>query len=218
MKKEKQIVEEKKKIKDEPLSNFCITISREYGSGGKYIAEQLAKRFKIKCYDNEILKTLAKKTKIDADVLSHLDEESFLYDYAQAKGIAGKDKTTASEQLFLAQSKIIEDLYNQGSCIIVGRCAESILSTFPNVFSIFVKAEDKNYKIKRKMKYEGLTREEAEAKIAKVDKQRASYYKKHTGKIWGEKKNYFMVIDTSETGIQQTIDKIEEYIRLRLNQ
>ena len=215
MKKEKKIVETKK-IKDEPLSNFCITISREYGSGGKYIAEQLAKRFKIKCYDNEILKRLAKETKIDTEVLSHLDEESFLYDYA--KNLAGKDKIAAAEQLFLTQSKIIEDLYSKGSCIIVGRCAESVLSSFPNVFSIFVTAKDKNYKIKRKMKYEGLTREEAEAKIAKVDKQRANYYKKHTGKVWGDKRNYFMTIDTSETGIQQTIDKIEEYIRLRLNQ
>lgn len=216
MKKEQKI-ETTKKVKDKPLSKFVITISREYGSGGKYIAQELAKRFKIKCYDNEILKRLAKETKIDIKTLEHLDEESFLYDYAKNTAFA-EDKVSPADKLFLAQSKIIETLYNENSCVIVGRCAESVLSTFPNVFSIFVYASDDEFKVKRKMKYEGLSREEAEEKIAKTDKQRAKYYNKHTGKIWGDKKNYALHIDTSKTGVRGAINTIEEYIRLRLNQ
>ncbi|MBP3345214.1 MAG: cytidylate kinase-like family protein [Clostridia bacterium] len=207
-----------KKVKEKPLSNFCITISREFGSGGKYIAEQLAKRFKIKCYDNEILKKLSKETKIDVKALENLEDDSFLYDYAKNTVFAGKDKATANEQLFMAQAKIIEDLYKKGSCVFVGRCAESILSSFPNVFSIFIYASNKDYKIKRKMKYENLSKEEAEQKIGKIDKQRAAYYNKHTGKTWGEKSNYFLTFDTSKYGIKETIDTIEQYIRLRLNQ
>ncbi|MBO5394844.1 MAG: cytidylate kinase-like family protein [Clostridia bacterium] len=207
----------KTKIKDVPLQNFVITISREFGSGGKYIAEQLAKRFKIKCYDKEILQRLAKETKIDIDTLEKLDEESFLYDYAKTRVFDDKDGASPSEKLFLAQSKIIEDLYHEGSCVIVGRCAESVLSSYSNVFSIFVYATDDEFKIKRKMKYENLSREEAEAKIKKIDKQRASYYKKHTGKVWGEKRNYFLTFDTSKIGVKNAIDTIENFIRLRLN-
>lgn len=214
MKKEQKIVETKK-IKDKPLSNFVITISREFGSGGKYIGEQLAKRFKIKCYDDEILKQIAKEAKINISNTDLLDEDSFLYEYVNANT---QEKSSAADKLFMAQSKVIEDLYKAGSCVIVGRCAESVLASFPNVFSIFIYASDKAYKIKRKMKYEGLSREEAEAKIAKTDKKREKYYNKYTGKTWGEKSNYALSFDTSKYGIQETINAIEEYIRLRLNQ
>lgn len=203
------------KIKDKPLSNFAITISREYGSGGKYIGEQLAKRFKIKCYDNEILKKIAKEAKINISSTDLLDEDSFLYEYVSANA---QEKSSAADKLFMAQSKVIEDLYKKGSCVIIGRCAESVLESFPNVFSIFIYASDNAYKIKRKMKYEGLSREEAEEKIAKTDKKREKYYNKYTGKAWGDKGNYALSFDTSKYGIQETINAIEEYIRLRLNQ
>lgn len=194
---------------------FAITVGREFGSGGKYIAQELAKRFNIKCYDNEILAKLAEDTKIDLATLETLDEKeksSFCYGFATSKNI-----TTPEDSLFLAQAKIIEELYNGSSCVIVGRCSDAVLRNKPNVVNVFVYSSDMEMKITRKMGLENLTREQTIKKIADTDKLRANYYKRYTNKTWGDRKNYDICIDTAASGVDKSIDILEQFIKEKLD-
>ena len=202
--------------------NYAITIGREFGSGGKYVAQELAKRLNIKCYDNEILTQLAKDTNIDISILKNIDEKeksSFWYGFATNYTFNGDGTTpiSAQDNLFLAQSKIIEDLYNQGPCVIVGRCADVVLNGHPNVLKVFIYASDVEFKIERKMKLENTTREQTSKNIETIDKQRANYYKHFTDRTWGDRINYDICIDTSKVGIEKTVDILENYVKTILN-
>lgn len=202
--------------------NFIISIGREFGSGGKYIGEELAKKFNIKCYDNELLSKVSKDYNIDMKMLEKVDEKqksSFWYSFA-TNYVFSKDgevlPVSADDNLFLKQAKVIEDLYDKESCIIVGRCSDFILKDKENVIKLFIYSSDANFKINRKMKYENLDKEKAKKKIKQTDKQRAEYYKHFTSQTWGDKSNYDISIDTSKIGVEETINILESYIRKRI--
>lgn len=200
-------------------NTFAVTIGREYGSGGKYIAQELAKRLGIKCYDKEILTELAKETKIDLAHLEKLDEkekESFWYGFAQNHMFGGQTTASADDHIFLAQAKVIERLANETSCVIVGRCSDVILASKPNTISIFIYSSNQNLKIERKMQYDNLTREKALKAVEKIDKQRANYYNRYTGKIWGQRDNYDLSIDVAASGVEESVNILENYIKNRL--
>lgn len=124
-------------------NRFVISIGREFGSGGKYIGQELAKRLNIKCYDNEILTKVSKDYKIDLKILEKLDEKqksSFWYGFATnyASSKKGSNPISAEDNLFLKQAKVIEELYEKESCIIIGRCSDFILKNKINVIPIFM--------------------------------------------------------------------------------
>ncbi len=200
--------------------NFIISIGREFGSGGKYIGQELAKRFNIKCYDNELLAKVSEDYNIDMAMLEKVDEKqksSFWYSFA-TNYVFSKDNEvspiSAEDNLFLKQAKVIEDLYDSGeSSIIVGRCSDYILKDKKNVIKLFIYASDMNFKIERKIKYEGINKSNAEKKIKQTDKQRAEYYKHFTNQNWGDKANYDLCIDSSKHGIEETINVLEKYIK-----
>lgn len=200
--------------------NFVISIGREFGSGGKYIGQELAKRLNIKCYDNELLTKVSENYNINIETLQRVDEKqksSFWYSFA-TNYVFSKDKevapVSAEDNLFLKQAKVIEDLYNSGeSSIIIGRCSDYILKDRENVIKLFIYSSDMDFKIDRKTKFEGLSSTNAKKKIKQIDKQRAEYYKHFTNQIWGNRENYDLCIDTSKAGIEKTIDILEEYIR-----
>ena len=203
--------------------NFVISIGREFGSGGKYIGQELARRFNIKCYDNELLAKVAEDYNIDMEMLEKVDEKqksSFWYSFA-TNYVFSKDREvspiSADDNLFLKQAKVIEDLYDSGeSSIIIGRCSDYILKNNPNVIRIFIYSSDIDFKVNRKIKFEDLNISTAEKKIKQIDKQRAEYYKHFTNQIWGDRKNYDLCVDTSKLGILQTIDVLENYISKRI--
>lgn len=201
--------------------NYAITIGREFGSGGKYIAQELAKRFNIKCYDNELLAMLAKDTNIDIKTLEKIDENeksSFWYGFATNTVFAeGNAVASADDALFLAQSKIIENLNKEAPCVIVGRCSDVVLRNNPKLISIFVYSSDKEFKIERKMKFENTSREETIKNIETIDKHRANYYSRYTGRVWGNRENYEISIDTSKIGVEEAVNILEHYIKQRLN-
>lgn len=212
---------------DENISNtkekFIISIGREFGSGGKYIGQELAKRLNIKCYDNELLAKVSENYNIDMETLEKVDEKqksSFWYGFATNYVFLNNNEVSpisADDNLFLKQAKVIEDLYNNTeSSIIVGRCSDYILKDKTNVIKLFIYSSDMDFKINRKMKYEDLDKEKAIKKIEKTDKQRAEYYKHFTSQTWGDRDNYDLCIDTSKLGIEETVDILESYIRKRV--
>ena len=215
-----QTQEQSKQISE----RFVISIGREFGSGGKYIGQELAKRFNIKCYDNELLLKVSEDYDMDIKMLEKVDEKqksSFWYGFATNYVFSKDNKDVlpvgADDNIFLKQARVIEELYEKESCIIVGRCSDYILKNQPNVIKLFLYSTNMDFKIKRKIKYGNLKIENAEKIIRQEDKQRAEYYKHFTSQTWGDKNNYDFVIDTSILGINETIDVIEEYIRKRIS-
>ena len=203
-------------------NRFVISIGREYGSGGKYIGQELAKRLNVKCYDNEILSEVSKNYDIDIKTLENIDEKeksSFWYGFASNYKVSDNENVnpiSASDNLFLKQAKVIEDIYEKENSVIIGRCSDFILKDKQNVISVFIYASDINFKIKRKAEFENLTTQKAKKKIEKIDKERANYYNHYTSQVWGDKNNYDLCIDTSKVGINETIDLIESYVNNKI--
>lgn len=208
----------------EKLNNhFVISIGREFGSGGKYIGQELAKRLNIQCYDNELLAKVSEDYNIDMAMLEKVDEKqksSFWYGFATNYVFSNNNElspVSADDNLFLKQAKVIEDLYNSvESCVIIGRCSDYILKDNQNVIKVFIYSSDMDFKVNRKTKFENLNTTIAKKKIKEIDKQRAEYYKHFTNQNWGDKNNYDLCIDTSKLGVIQTIDILENYIRKRV--
>lgn len=210
-------------VKTEVKNNFVISIGREFGSGGKYIGQELAKRLNIKCYDNELLAKVSEDYNIDMEMLEKVDEKqkssfwySFATNYVFSKD-SGVSPISADDNLFLKQARVIEELYNNGeNSIIIGRCSDYILKDKENVIKIFIYSSDMNFKINRKVKFENINAKTAEKKIKQVDKQKAEYYKHFTTQNWGDRDNYDICIDTFKLGVMQTIDILENYINKRI--
>lgn len=204
--------------------NFVISIGREFGSGGKYIGQELAKRLNIKCYDNELLAKVSENYNIDMAMLEKVDEKqksSFWYSFATNYVFSKDSKVSpisAEDNLFLKQAKVIEDIYNSGeSSIMIGRCSDYILKDKKNIIKIFIYSSDMEFKVNRKVKFENLNASTAEKKIKQVDKQRAEYYKRFTTQNWGDRKNYDLCVDTAKIGVSQAIDLLEDYVDKRIN-
>lgn len=212
---------EPKQLKEKKNNDrLVISIGREFGSGGKYIGESLAKRLNIKCYDNDLLTKVSENYNIDLKTLETLDEKqkksfwySFATNYVPSKG--ENNPISAEDNLFLKQAKVIEELYEKENCIIIGRCSDFILEDKSNVIKVFIYASDINFKINRKKEFEGLTEKQAMKKINKIDKERSNYYNHFTGRVWGDKNNYDILLDTSKLGVEKTIDILESYVRNR---
>lgn len=203
---------------------MVITIGREFGSGGKYIGEKLAEELEIKLYDKEILNKVSDEIGVDLEVLESIDEkqeQSFWYTYAMGlyssqESIESINEVPSNEKLFIEQAKIIEELAEKEDCIIIGRCSNIILKNKPNVLNIFVYASDMNFKINRKMKY-GNFKDiyEVEEMIETTDNERAKYYNYYTNKVWGNREDFDLLIDTSKIGVDNTIKLIKDYISLK---
>lgn len=122
------------------------------------------------------------------------------------------------DSLFLKQCQIIENLYKNESCIIVGRCADFILKDKPNVVKVFIYSSDLQFKLDRKAKLENCEEKEIREKLERIDRERANYYNHFTSLVWGEKANYDICLDTSKIGVEQTIDILEDYVKGYLKQ
>lgn len=204
------------------MNNVVITIGREFGSGGKYIGEEVAKRLNIKFYDKELLERVSKEENIYQSILEKNDEKNakgFWYTMTMAS-FSNTDSVNSfsdlpfNEQVFLKQLRVIQNIAKKESCVIVGRCSNIILKDYPNVKNVFVYASDMNFKINRKVEFANLSEKEVTRRIIKIDKQRASYYNYFTNEKWGDRSGYDLMIDTSKLGIENSIKLIVEYAKM----
>ena len=199
-----------------------ITISRQYGSGGREIGQKLAEHYHIPFYDNEIITRAAKESGFAEETFARAEDKatnSLLYSLAMGINVYGNQDfgfsgLSLDDRIFLAQSDVIRKVAEEGPCIIVGRCADYALEDNPYAVSVFIKAslDERVQRIKRI--YE-LNDSKAADLIQKTDKRRASYYNYYSSKKWGEAKSYNLCIDSGLVGIDGAIDMILKFIELK---
>ncbi len=193
-----------------------ITIGRQYGSAGKEIGLTLAERMGVKCYDKELLDRAAKESGLCQELFEHHDEKptsSFLYSlvmdtYSTGYSSAAFADMPINHKIFLAQFNSIKELAKEGSCVIVGRCADYALADDPNLRVVFMNAPLKS-RIRRLAEKYDLTDEKAKDLIQKTDKKRASYYNYYSNKKWGDAASYHYCLDSSYLGVQGTVDLLK---------
>lgn len=189
---------------------FVITIGREYGSGGRYIGRELAKRLNISFYDNELLEKVSEESGLCVEYLKENDEKKDSV-FAFVGMSEHANVFTAVQKVSLAQFNTIKKLAEEESCVIVGRCANYVLRDNKNVLNIFIHAplEDR---IERAVTYYNIERKKAKDIILKMDRKRASYYNYFTDQKWGQSTNYDLSISSS-IGIEETVDVIVSLIK-----
>jgi cytidylate kinase len=183
--------------------NFVITIGREFGSGGHAIAKMLAQDLGVKLYDKELLDMAAKSSGLSADILKDYDEKptnSFLYSlslgaYSYESVMSGVPSLPLVDKVFAVQAEIIREIAEKESCVIVGRCADSILKEKDNLISVFIYADIKQ-RAQRVMEYENISFDKAVDLVKKSDKKRASYHNYFSETKWGEARSYDICIDS----------------------
>ncbi|MGI6256804.1 MAG: AAA family ATPase [Anaerovoracaceae bacterium] len=202
------------------MSKPIVTISRQFGSGGRIIGKQLAEELGVVYYDKNILDDIAKDKGYSKELIEEDEKKaknSFFYSMANAFGSAGYgvENLSINEQFFMAQFDYITKIgQKQEGGVIVGRCADYVLREDKSVSNIFIYA-DEDSRIERAIEIYGVSPEEAPRMLADVDKARANYYRYHTGQKWGEPSNYHLAIDSGHMEIDNIVKLILEYITLR---
>ena len=181
------------------MAKKIITITRQYGSGGREIGETLAKRLGVSFWDNKLLDVAAKDSGIHKTHFEESDERrtnSFLYLLSTTYGQGG---VPFDDALFFAQLNAIQKIASKESCLIIGRCADYALRDFNNVVNIYITAP--------------LEEKHAAEYVKRMDKQRISYYNYYTDKRWGVPENYELCLDSSALGIEGSVDLLEDFIK-----
>lgn len=200
--------------------NKVITISRQYGSGGREIGEKLAKKLDIPYYDNELITRAAKESGFAESVFENAEKKatnSFLYSIAMGMSAYGTQELGFSnlsldDRIYLAQSGVIRKVAGEGPCVIIGRCADYVLKDMDNVVHLFIHAA-MPFRIERAVTIDGVERNRAGETILKNDKRRANYYNYHSGGKWGTATNYHLSIDSSCLGIDHAVDVIYTFVK-----
>lgn len=199
-----------------------ITISREYGSGGRIIGKRLAEKLGVPYYDKDkINERISKESGYAKEMFSSAEQKAkngFLYSLASAMGSgeAGPESLSLNERLFLAQFDTIRKIAEEGSCVIVGRCADYILRGIPYDTNVFIYAEEKD-KIKRAVEVYGDPEDQVRKIMRTADKARANYYAYHTGRKWGEHVNFNLSIDSGYLEIDDIVDLIIAYTEKQIS-
>ncbi len=195
------------------MSQIIISVGREFGSGGRVIAEALAERFNIPVYDRHLITNIAEKTGLTHEEVEKYNEapKSRLMS-RRVRGFSNSIEDNIAEMQF----EFIEKKAAEGeSFVVVGRCSETKLKKYKGLVSIFVLG-DMDAKTERIMNLYNLSKTEAKALIEKKDRKRKSYHNYHTGLHWGDSRLYDISINSTRLGIDGTVDFLEQYIKARI--
>lgn len=205
--------------------NIVITVARGFGTGGKEIASKAAKELNISCYENRILTLASQMSGLDKALFDEVNEKirdkggfsAFLKGLPRARSyIARNEKFVSDDTLFEFQKKIIKELADTESCVIVGKCADWILRGKDNVISIYIEAP-RDYCLKRTIEHMNVPEDVAAATITQTDKFRADYYKYYTkGNYWTNPINYDLTINSEKVGIDNSVQLILDYVRMKM--
>lgn len=195
--------------------NSIITISRQYGSGGRFIARKLAEKLGIPYYDNEIITMAAKESGYSEAIFEKAEQistHSFLYSLSMFGSAEGLYGLPLADKVYLAQTEVIKKCANEGPCVIVGRCSDYVLNEYPNVLNFFIYS-DEEHKVKRATQYYGLDPKKAAEELRKKDKKRANYYNYYTNQRWGDAENYHLSLNSDAVGIEAAVDIIALFVK-----
>ena len=192
--------------------DVVITVSRQYGCGGRELATILAEKLNVKLYDKQIIHLAAAKLGIDDLSEADLKElentvQPMTLTYVPFHSF-GNHAGESSRGMFIAEAGVIRRLADDGPCVILGRSADYVLEDMPNHFSIFVCADDEYRQQRGKDVYEGKTLKE----LNQENEKRARYYNYYTGKKWGDPANYDLIVNTSKAPLDKIADAIIAYI------
>lgn len=201
---------------------FIVTIARGYGSGGRTIGKMLADRLGVKFYDKDLIRMASDVSGINESLFGQSDEKtkSGVFGkpgvYKDEVIAPGKSGFISEENLFNYQAMVIKQIAGEGSCVIVGRCADYVLRDDPSVVRVFIYADEEAC-IKNAADVKGITdRREALKTIASTDKERAAYYKAHTGRDWIDARNYDLCLNSGNLGFDKCVEIITNFIGIKL--
>lgn len=180
---------------------IVVTISREYGSGGRYVGKLLADRMHLPFYDKELISLAAKESGLSSAYIVKNDEIM----------ASSKYKDNNDDRLFVAEVKVIKDLAKH-SCVIVGRCSDYILKDTKNTLKVFLYS-DMDSKVKRAVKYYRISKEKAEKQIESINRKREKHYKYYTDRAWKNPNNYDLMLNVDLLGVEKCAELIENIIK-----
>ena len=204
-------IEKENKEQIDEKEHIVITINREYGSGGRYVGELLAKKLGIKLYDKNLIMMVSNESGLSASYIEE-KEQSITGTLLANFNSQYYNNLTNDDNLFIAESNAIREIAKREACVIVGRCADYILKDQENVFKIFVYSDDDG-KVERAVKYYGLEEKNALKEINKINKARQKHYNHYTGAEWKDLEHYDFSINVDKFGIEQTVEIIEKMIK-----
>lgn len=205
------------------MDNFVVTVARGFGTGGKVIASTLAHDLGIHCYENRILTLASQMSGLDEALFEEVNEKlsapkgggfaSLMKGLPRSRHyITRNEKFVSDDKLFEFQKKIIENLADTESCVIVGKCSDWILRGRSNVVSIYIEAP-RAYCVQRTIENMGVTPETAAATIEHTDKYRADYYRYYThGNYWTNPVNYDMTLNSERVGPDGCVQMIKDLL------
>lgn len=188
-----------------------ITISREFGSGGRSIGKLLAEKLGYDFYDKELTNEVAKRSGFSPAFIEESGEyasarSSLLFALATA-GQYSAESLSMPDKLYIAQTKLIEELAEKGNCVIVGRCADYVLQDRKDCLHVFIYA-DKESRAKRIVERYGETDRSPEKRLNEKDQKRKVYYKNYTGRNWGQAQNYDLCLNSAVLGEERCAELI----------
>lgn len=206
------------------MKNYVITIARGFGSGGKDIGNRLSKELGIPCYERQILEMASEQSGLSQELFKNVDEKlptGFLRKRLQGFPstnyvVSPTEKHFVSDvNLYNIQARIIRDLANTESCIIIGKCADVVLRNFGNVISVYIEAP-RDACVQSIMEKMSVTEQEANRMIYYTDKYRADYYKYYSGGgCWTNPTNYDLTLNSARIGRQQCVELIKDYLKIK---
>ncbi|MDD2415014.1 MAG: cytidylate kinase-like family protein [Eubacteriaceae bacterium] len=200
-------------------NKIIITLSRQFGSGGRNIGKKIAKKLDIPFYDNELITEGAAESGLDPDMVKALEEtptNSLLYSLSTSSVFGGTQFSPIidlpmTDKVFLAQSEVIRKYAQAGSCVIVGRCANYVLKDNPNTLDIFIHRHV-DERVNQVAKLYDLSQKKARETVKKIDKQRSGYYSYYSDKNWGQADNYDLALNSGMLGEDGCVTVIQAYI------
>ena len=207
------------------MDRVVITIARQYGSGGKTIGKMLAADLGIKAYSREILKLASEDSGINERLFNQVDEKlksTSLFGIMKPayKGELippESEDFTSNQTLFNYQAKVIKELAETESCVIIGRCGDYVLKGNPRVVSVFVHASPE-YCLKQAIERGAHAGKDVEKFIQRTDKYRAEYYHYYTGQEWNDARNYDLCLNSERLGFEGCVEAIKAYIKIRFGE
>ena len=190
------------------MKNRIITVSRQFGSGGRVIGEEVAKKLGIPCYDQELIKMFAGESGFSEDYIKESSEHA-MHGNLLSSIFSDRvyDTPITQDVLWEAQRKVILELAQKGSCVIVGRCADYILRDEADLFKVFIHA-DMDKRIERIGSIYGETEKASVKRINDNDKRRRAYHQKYAEPNWGDAENYHITLDSGKFGIDKCVEII----------
>lgn len=190
------------------MKNRVITISREFGSGGRTIGKKTAEKLNIPCYDSQLIQKIAAESGFNEEYIKEAGEYApggFLSSALSHRGIA----VTNEDYIWEIQCRTITDLAQQGPCVIVGRCADYILRDKADCLKVFIHA-DLDFRAKRIVEVYGEREQSPQQRLKDKDKRRAAYHRFYTDMKWGHAQNYDLTLNSGTLGIENCVNIITQ--------